>query len=129
MRLEHLPRPAPGPGEVLLRIASVGVCGSDVHYFTEGHIGDQVVTDPITMGRESSARVAELGPGVERDLKVGQLVAVDPAIPCGECEPCRHDHPNLCPNVRFSGTPPIDGVLAEHTVRPAGNCFPLPPGI
>ena len=128
MRLEDLPRPAPGPGEVLLRTASVGVCGSDVHYYTEGRIGDQVVTDPIIMGHEFSAWVAELGPGVERDLEVGQLVAVEPAIPCGECEPCRHGHPNLCPNVRFCGTPPIDGVFAEHTVMPAENCFALPPG-
>jgi L-iditol 2-dehydrogenase len=127
LRLEDLPRPAPGPGEVLLRIASVGVCGSDVHYYTEGRIGDQVVTDPIVMGHEFSAWVAELGPGVERDLKLGQLVAVEPAIPCGTCEPCRHGHPNLCPNVRFCGTPPVDGVFAQYAVMPVENCFPLPP--
>jgi L-iditol 2-dehydrogenase len=127
LRLEELPRPTPGPGEVLLKVASVGVCGSDVHYYLEGRIGSQVVTGPIVMGHEFSAWVAELGPGIE-GLDVGQLVAVEPGISCGECEPCQHGHPNLCPNVRFCGTPPINGVFAEYTVMPAGNCFPLPPG-
>jgi L-iditol 2-dehydrogenase len=127
LRLEDLPRPTPGPGEVLLEVDSVGVCGSDVHYYLEGRIGSQVVTAPIIVGHEFAAQVAELGPGVE-GLDVGQLVAVEPAISCGECEPCQHGHPNLCPNVRFCGTPPINGVFAEYTVMPAGNCFPLPQG-
>jgi L-iditol 2-dehydrogenase len=125
LRLEDLPRPTPGPGEVLLEVASVGVCGSDVHYYLEGRIGNQVVTGPIIMGHEFSAWIAELGPGVE-GLELGQLIAVEPAIPCGECESCRHGHPNLCPDVRFCGTPPIDGVFAEYTVMPAENCFTLP---
>jgi len=127
LRLEDLPRPAPGPGEVLLEVASVGVCGSDVHYYLEGRIGSQVVTGPIIMGHEFSAWVAELGLGIG-GLDVGQLVAVEPGISCGECEPCQHGHPNLCPNVRFCGTPPINGVFAEYTIMPAGNCFPLPSG-
>ncbi|MGD9029991.1 MAG: NAD(P)-dependent alcohol dehydrogenase [Anaerolineae bacterium] len=127
MRMEDLPRPEPGPGEVLLKVAAVGVCGSDVHYYAHGAIADQVVTEPIIMGHEASAWVAELGPEVEADLEIGQLVAIEPAIPCEECEPCRHGDPNLCPNVRFCGTPPIDGVFAEYTVMPASNCFPLPP--
>lgn len=129
LRLETLGRPEPGAGEVLLKMAAVGVCGSDVHYYTDGAIADQVVTDPIIMGHEFSAWVAELGPDVERDLEVGQLVAVEPTIPCGACEPCEHGHPNLCPNVRFCGTPPVDGVFAEYAVMPAENCFPLPPGL
>ncbi len=127
MRMEELPQPTPGPGEVLLKVAAVGTCGSDVHYYVEGRIGDQVVEEPITMGHEFSAWVAELGEGVE-NLEIGQLVAVEPAIPCGECESCQHGHPNLCPDVRFCGTPPIDGVFAEYTVMPAENCFPLPEG-
>jgi L-iditol 2-dehydrogenase len=126
LRLEELPRPTPGPGEVLLKVASVGVCGSDVHYYLHGRIGSQVVTDPIIMGHEFSARIADLGPGVE-DLQTEELVSVDPGIPCQECELCQQGHPNLCPNVRFCGTPPIDGVFAEYTVMPAQNCFPLPP--
>jgi L-iditol 2-dehydrogenase len=127
LRLEELPRPEPGPGEVLLKVASVGVCGSDVHYYLEGRIGSQVVTGPIIMGHEFSARIAGLGPGVE-GLSVGQLVTVEPGISCGQCESCRQGHPNLCPNVRFCGTPPIDGVFADYTVMPAENCFPLPEG-
>jgi L-iditol 2-dehydrogenase len=128
LRLETLSRPIAGPGEVLLKVAAVGVCGSDVHYYLEGRIGVQVVTGPIIMGHEFSAWVEELGPGVE-GLAVGQLVAVDPGISCGRCEPCRQGHPNLCPHVRFCGTPPIDGVFAEYAVMPAENCFPLPAGM
>jgi L-iditol 2-dehydrogenase len=128
LRLETLPRPTPGPGQVLLRVMAVGVCGSDVHYYLEGRIGDQVVTAPTIMGHEFSARVAGLGPGVE-GLEVGKLVAVEPGISCGACEMCHQGHPNLCPHVRFCGTPPIDGVLAEYTVMPAENCFPLPAGV
>jgi L-iditol 2-dehydrogenase len=107
---------------------TVGVCGSDVHYYLEGRIGDQVVIDPIVMGHEFSARIAGLGAGVE-GLTVGQLVAVEPGISCGACELCQHGHPNLCPNVIFCGTPPVDGVYAEYTVMPAENCFPLPEGM
>ena len=131
LRLEEGPIPTPGPGEVLLKIATVGTCGSDVHYYLEGGIGDAIVKDPITMGHEFSAWIAEFGPAVddtEHRLEIGQLVAVEPAIPCGKCESCLHGHPNLCPHVRFCGTPPIDGVFAEYAVMPAENCFPLPEG-
>jgi L-iditol 2-dehydrogenase len=128
LRLAEVPRPTPGPGEVLLRVATVGVCGSDVHYYQHGRIGSQVVERPIILGHEFSAWIAGLGDGVS-DLEPGQLVAVEPGISCGRCEPCRQGHPNLCPKVRFCGTPPIDGVFAEYTVMPAENCFPLPEGI
>ena len=127
LRLETLPRPEPGPGEVLLQVAAVGICGSDVHYYLEGRIGSQIVTDPIILGHEFSAWVAGLGEGVE-NLQVGQLVTVEPGISCGECESCRTGDPNLCPQVRFCGTPPVDGVFAEYTVMPAENCFALPEG-
>ncbi|MBN1875263.1 MAG: NAD(P)-dependent alcohol dehydrogenase [Anaerolineae bacterium] len=127
LRLEQMPIPQPGPGEVLLKIATVGTCGSDVHYYLEGGIGDAIVTDPITMGHEFSAWIVDLGEGVE-GLEPGQLCAVEPAIPCGKCEYCLHGHPNICPDVRFCGTPPIDGVFAEYAVMPAENCFPLPAG-
>jgi L-iditol 2-dehydrogenase len=131
LRIEEAAVPEPGYGEVLLKIASVGTCGSDVHYFVEGAIGDAVVEEPITMGHEFSAWIAALGEGVAEevpDLEVGGLVAVEPAIPCGVCESCQHGHPNLCPDVQFCGTPPIDGVFAEYAVMPAENCFPLPEG-
>lgn len=128
VRLEGCPISTPGPNEVLLQIASVGVCGSDVHYYSEGRIGNQVVNSPIIMGHEFSAYVTQLGAGVE-NLNPGQLVAVDPAIPCGKCELCRMGHPNLCPDVRFCGTPPVNGVFAEYALMPAENCFILPASI
>jgi L-iditol 2-dehydrogenase len=128
VKLESSPVPKPGSGEVLLQIASVGVCGSDVHYYSEGRIGDQVVNSPIIMGHEFSAYIVKLGTDVE-NLNPGQLVAVDPAIPCGNCELCRLDHPNLCPNVKFCGTPPVNGVFTEYAVMPAENCFRLPESI
>ncbi len=124
---DEVPRPEPGPGEVLLKMAAVGVCGSDVHYYLDGGIGDAVIAAPITMGHEPSAYVAALGAGVE-GLEIGQLVAIEPAIPCGHCEMCLTGHPNLCPNVRFCGTPPIDGVFSDYAVMPADNCVPLPEG-
>jgi len=125
LRIDQLPVPTPGPGEVLLQVAMVGVCGSDVHYYREGRIGDQIVRAPLILGHEFSAWVAELGEGVT-SLSKGQLVAADPAIPCWRCEPCQEGNPNLCTHVRFSGTPPVDGVYAEYVVMPAENCFALP---
>jgi len=128
MRMEEEPLPVPGTGEVLLKVAVVGVCGSDVHYFIDGGIGSAKVTEPIIMGHEFSARVVGSGPGVS-GLTEGQLVSVEPGIECGQCEYCHTGHPNLCPDVRFCGTPPIDGVLREYTVMPAGNCYPIPSGL
>ncbi len=127
IHIDEVPRPEPGPGEVLLKMAAVGVCGSDMHYYLDGGIGDAVIAAPITMGHEPSAYVAALGAGV-KGLEIGQLVAIEPAIPCGHCEMCLTGHPNLCPNVRFCGTPPIDGVFSDYAVMPADNCVPLPEG-
>ena len=127
LRVEDVPRPVPGPGEVLLRVASVGICGSDVHYYLEGSIGDQVIAEPLVPGHEFSAWVEELRPGVDR-LSKGELVAVEPAIHCGHCESCENGHPNLCPTVRFKGSPGIDGACAEYITMPVGNCFPMPDG-
>jgi L-iditol 2-dehydrogenase len=125
LRLEEVPRPVVQAGQVLLKVACVGVCGSDVHYYLHGRIGTQIARTPIILGHEFSARVAAIGPGVE-GLTPEQLVAVEPGIPCHTCEPCLEGHPNLCPHVRFCGTPPVDGVFSEYAVMPAENCFPLP---
>ena len=127
LRLEDVPRPVSAAGEVLLKVASVGVCGSDVHYYMEGSIGDQVISAPMVPGHEFSAWVAEPGEAAGH-MKTGQLVAVEPAIPCGVCEWCLHGHPNLCPAVHFRGSPGIDGACAEYIAMPAENCFPLPDG-
>ena len=128
LRLSDEPVPVPGPGEVLLRVRAVGVCASDVHYYSEGCIGDQVVREPLVLGHEVGAEVAEAGPGVA-DLAPGDRVAVEPGQSCGECDPCRRGWPNLCPRVRFFGTPPVDGAMREFVSWPARLCTKLPPGM
>ncbi len=128
MRIEQEQRPVPGPGEVLLRIRAVGICGSDLHYYKEGGIGDAVVNEPLTIGHEFAGEIAELGPGVT-GLTVGQAVALDPAMPCHHCEFCIEGNSNLCPNVRFAGSPGVQGAMREYMVHPAANCFPLMPGM
>lgn len=128
LRVDDVPRPVAGPGQVLVRVEAVGICGSDLHYYLDGHIGDTVATEPLVLGHEFAGRIEEVGAGV-KDLRPGQRVAVDPAIPCGECEFCLKGHPNICPTVRFCGTPPTDGALQELIAWPADLVFPLPDSI
>jgi len=112
--------------EVLLRIERVGVCGSDVHYFVNGRIGDQVVEFPATVGHECSGTIVEVGPAVE-NLAPGDRVAVDPALVCGECDQCRAGRVNTCRKLQFMGCPDqAPGAVAEFRVLPAGNCLKIP---
>lgn len=113
------------PDEVLIKIKSVGVCGSDVHYFTEGRIGTQVVEFPFALGHECSGEVVETGAAVTR-VKPGDLVAVDPSVHCGTCDQCLSGRPHTCRNNRFLGCPDqLDGCLSEYIVMPDFTCFPL----
>ena len=128
LRVEEVERPKADFGEVVVDVEAIGVCGSDVHYFLDARIGDTVLAEPLVLGHEFAGRVAEVGPGV-RGLAVGQRVAVDPAVPCGHCEFCEAGHPNICPEVRFCGTPPTDGALQEAIAWPASLVFPLPDSI
>ncbi|MDP2958130.1 MAG: alcohol dehydrogenase catalytic domain-containing protein, partial [Longimicrobiales bacterium] len=123
-----MPRPEVRPGEVLVRVQAVGVCGSDLHYYLDGRIGDTVAEQPLVLGHEFAGVIEEVGPGVT-GLSVGQRVAVDPAIPCGQCEFCLKGNPNLCTLVRFCGTPPTDGALQELISWPAHLAYPLPGSI
>jgi L-iditol 2-dehydrogenase len=123
--MDEVPKPEPGPGEVLVRVRAVGVCGSDVHYYLDGRIGDAVVSFPFTLGHEFAGEVAALGPGVDGP-PVGTRVAVDPAVPCGHCEQCLGGNQNCCPTVEYAGSPPTQGTLAEFYLVPAENCEPLP---
>lgn len=125
LRVEEREKPRPLPGQVLVRVRSVGVCGSDVHYYTHMRIGDQVVERPQIPGHEASGEVVELGEGVE-GLQVGQRVALEPALFCGRCEFCTSGRPNICPNVRFHGTPPNDGLMCEFAALEAEQCVPIP---
>jgi len=115
LRLHDEPEPAPAAGEVLLQVKAVGVCGSDLHWFTEGGIGDAQLEKPLILGHEISA----ITDGGER-------VAVDPAIACGHCEFCERGHPNLCDNMIFAGHDKTDGALREYASFPARCLFPLP---
>ncbi len=125
LRMEERPVPAPGPGEVLVRVRSVGVCGSDIHYFEHGRIADFIVEGPLVLGHESSGTVVALGTGVE-DIAVGSTVALEPGVPCGSCEQCRVGRYNLCPDVQFFATPPVDGTFCEYVVLPRAFVHPVP---
>jgi len=122
MRFHDEPVPEIGPEEVLIKVASVGVCASDVHYYREGRIGDQVVEKPIALGHEFSGTVVKVGESV-RTIAEGARVAVEPGKPCKECPQCKRGYTNLCPNVVFFGTPPVDGCLREYVAWPAELCI------
>lgn len=127
-KIEMIDRPQPQiekPNDVLIRIKSVGVCGSDVHYFTQGKIGSQVVEFPFAVGHECSGTVVKTGAAVSR-VKVGDLVAIDPSIHCGTCDQCLAGRPHTCRNNKFLGCPgQIEGCLTEYIVMPDFTCFPL----
>lgn len=125
LRVEARPIPEPGYGEALIAVRSVGICGSDVHYLTHGRIGSFVVRAPMVIGHESAGEVAAVGPGVT-SLKPGDRVALEPGVPCRACAACKSGRYNLCPDVRFFATPPIDGSMAQYVVHPADFCFKLP---
>jgi len=125
---EERPAPRPGPGEVSVAVTRCGVCGSDVHYYLDGRIGDMVVESPLILGHEFAGTVAELGEGVE-GIEIGQPVAVQPGVPCGACRLCRAGRYNLCPEVSFAGTPPVDGALTDTFVTAADFVYPLPEGL
>ena len=112
--------------KVLLRIDRVGVCGSDVHYYASGKIGEQAVEFPATIGHECSGTVVETGAEVNQ-LRPGDRVAVDPAMVCGECDQCRTGRSNTCRHIQFMGTPgQAPGAVADYRVVPAENCLPIP---
>ncbi len=125
LRLEERPLPQPGPGEVLIAVRAVGICGSDVHYWEHGRIGRYVVRTPLVLGHEPAGVVEEVGPEVE-GLAPGDRVAVEPGVPCQMCAYCRSGRYNLCPDVRFMATPPVDGALARYVIHPADFCYKLP---
>lgn len=125
MRMEERPVPQPGPGDVLVEIKAVGVCGSDVHYYEHGRIGSHIVRAPLILGHESAGVIVDVGEGVSRS-RVGERVAIEAGVPCRVCEQCRTGHYNLCPRMRFFGTPPIDGAFINYVTIPADFAYVLP---
>ena len=128
VRLEERSIPEPAADEVLVEIRSVGVCGSDVHYFEHGRIGRYVVDSPLILGHEAGGVVAAVGSQVT-SLKVGQRVSIEPGVPCRSCRQCLAGRYNLCPDVRFFATPPYDGAFAQFVAMPAAFVYPVPDGI
>lgn len=111
--------PVPGEGEVLVRVRAVGVCGSDLHWFGEGGIGDAQLVQPLVLGHEFAGEIAS-------GAQTGRRVAVDPAIPCGQCEFCQQGNPNFCELLRFAGHGQEDGALREFLAWPEHLLHPLP---
>ena len=122
------PIPAPKADEVLVKLEYVGICGSDMHYYETGAIGDYVGKPPFVLGHEPGGTVVEVGSHVTH-LKVGDKVALEPGKTCGHCEFCRQGKYNLCPDVVFFATPPVDGVFQEYVAHEAALCFKLPENV
>ena len=119
IRVSDEAAPEPGPGERLVQVTAVGICGSDLHWWDQGGIGDAQISHPLVLGHEGAGVIAD-GP------RRGERVAIDPAIPCGVCRPCRDGYRNLCPRVRFAGHGGTDGALREFMTWPEDLLYPLP---
>jgi L-iditol 2-dehydrogenase len=126
--VEAPPPPDPGPGEVQVHVEACGICGSDLHYYLEGGIGDTPCRYPMILGHEPAGRVVRSGPGVT-GLDIGRLAALEPAIYCGRCEFCRAGRHNVCERIRFLSTPEDPGFFRELVNLPADNLLPLPPSL
>ncbi len=128
MGFEERSIPTPKADEVLVKLDYVGICGSDLHYYETGAIGDYVVKPPFVLGHEPGGVVVEVGENV-RHLKTGDRVALEPGKTCGHCEFCKEGKYNLCPDVVFFATPPVDGVFQEYVAHEANLCFKLPDNV
>lgn len=130
MEMRDVPAPEiKAPDDVLVKIAAAGVCGSDIHYYKTGRIGSQVVQYPFTVGHECAGIVVKTGAAVKR-VAPGALVAVEPAMACGQCDQCRAGRPHTCRRLRFLGCPgQAEGCLSEYLVMPEECCFPAGKGM
>ncbi|KAF3686495.1 Sorbitol dehydrogenase [Channa argus] len=128
LRLEKRPVPEPGPCDVLVQMHSVGICGSDVHYWQHGRIGDFVVKKPMVLGHEASGRVVKVGSAVTH-LKVGDRVAIEPGVPRETDEFFKNGRYNLSPTIFFCATPPDDGNLCRFYKHSANFCYKLPDNV
>lgn len=121
-------KPVPNENEVLVKIEYVGICGSDVHFYENGRIGDFIVNGPFILGHEAAGTIVDTGSKVT-NLKIGDRVALEPGVTCGKCEFCKTGRYNLCPEVKFFATPPYHGVLTEYATHPSDMCFKLPENV
>lgn len=121
-------RVPPGPGEIQVRVRNVGICGSDLHYYAEGSIGDVIIKYPVVLGHEPVGEIVEAGPGVT-GVTAGARAFLEPALYCYHCEHCHSGHHNVCSNIRFLSSPPDPGFFREYVNLPAHNVLPLPDGL
>jgi L-iditol 2-dehydrogenase len=130
MEMREIPEPSlTGPGDVRIKMITVGVCGSDIHYYTLGRIGSQVVNYPFTVGHEGAGVVVETGPEV-KGIKPGDTVAIEPAISCHHCDQCLSGRPHTCRNLRYLGCPgQAEGCLMEYITILEECCYKLPSGL
>ncbi len=126
MEMQEFPMPEiANDDDVLIKMKVVGICGSDVHYYTSGKIGSQIVQYPFPVGHEGAGEVIAVGPGVTR-VTPGDRIAIEPAMPCGECDQCKGGRPHTCRKLRFLGCPgQADGCLSEYVVMPENSCFQI----
>jgi L-iditol 2-dehydrogenase len=117
--------PQPVADEVLVRVGSVGVCGSDVHYYKHGRIGSMIVDGPLVLGHEVGGTIVAVGGAVD-PARIGERVALEPQRPCRRCRQCKTGHLNLCPDMEFFATPPIDGAFCDYVTLPADFAHPVP---
>jgi len=120
--------PRPDADQVVVRVASVGVCGSDVHYYHEGRIGDFIVEQPMVLGHESSGTIVAVGADVPAD-RIGERVSIEPQRSCRTCEYCKRGEYNLCQRIEFYATPPIDGAFAEFVTIQQDFAYPVPDAV
>ncbi len=129
MIIKDIDMPTAGEKQVVVSIEYVGICGSDVHYFHSGRCGAYVVQDDeFMLGHECAGTVIEVGEGC-KNLKVGDRVCLEPGITCGECEFCKSGRYNLCPDVQFLATPPVQGCYEDYIAFPENMCFKLPDNV
>ncbi len=128
MTMETLPIPHLEPDQVLVQVSAVGVCGSDVHYYEHGRIGDYVVDHPLILGHELAGRIAAVGSSVD-PARIGARVAVEPQRPCRTCRQCKAGRYNLCPEMEFYATPPVDGAFAEYVTIQSDFAYDIPDNV
>jgi L-iditol 2-dehydrogenase len=128
MEVRQVPIPALKPDEALIQVYCIGICGSDVHYYEHGKIGRYEVKNPIILGHELAGVVVQIGTAVT-NLDVGDRVAVEPGVTCGRCDYCKSGRYNLCPDVVFMATPPVDGAWAEYVAVRSDFLYKLPDGM
>ena len=128
IEMMDIPMPSCGEDDVLIKVGHIGICGSDVHFFEDGCIGARKVKFPMILGHECAGEIVETGRSV-KNLKTGDLVAIEPGVPCGTCEFCKGGRYNLCPDMYFYSCPPLDGLMAKYVSFPSHLCFKLPQGV